>query len=355
MWSEIGSDFWQYTLAGYENKEMFFWSDKEYSKKYLKSGRNAIKALCRYLSDYKKKVMLPVYTCETVILPFIEEGWEVCYYPLNRDLTINESLFIQKFDVEIPSVILLHSYFGFNTIESETPIEYCKNRGAIIVEDMTQSLFSEHHIQCADYYVASFRKFLAIPNGGVIISKKKLRDIKIEPSDNRIDEIALNAFDLKADYFKGETEEKKVAFREKYQLLADLIVLNAEIQRISMVSEKIIFSCDKDKVNRQRQSNYKMLLKAIKKIKYITPVLNLELDGCTPLYFPIYVEHREKLQAYLKDYRIYCPIIWRKPPQLSVEDKETNYMYKHMLCIPIDQRYGVEEMNKIIDVLNEYK
>lgn len=354
MWSEVGSDFWEYSIGEYENEEMFFWSNKNYKKQYLKSGRNAIKAICKVLSECKKKVMLPIYTCETVISPFIDEGWEVCFYKLNRDLSINENVFKHIYDTEQPSVVLVHSYFGFNTIKDELSLEYCKSKGAIIVEDMTQSLFSEHHIACADYYVASFRKFLAIPNGGVIASKRTLKNIIIKESDAEIDRVALKAFELKADYFKEETEEKKVAFREEYQSIAKIISKNDDIEEISAISKKIIFSCDFNLIADSRRNNYNMIFDALRELGYIKPVLNMELDDCVPLYLPVYVDDRESLQSFLRDEQIYCPIIWKKPSQVLIEDVETEYMYEHMLCIPIDQRYGSEEMNKIIKVLMNY-
>ena len=255
---------------------------------------------------------------------------------------------------EQPSVVLVHSYFGFNTIKDESFLESCKSDGTIIVEDITQSLFSKHYLKCADFYVGSFRKFFAIPNGGLIASKRSLENIEIESCDKAIDNVALKAFKLKSYYFKDETEEKKLAFREQYELLNKIISKNNKIEEISDISKKIIFSCESDSILLSRQNNYSMLFEAIKEFNYIKPVLNLKSNNCAPLYFPIYVDNRESLQSYLRDANVYCPIIWKKPMQVLIEDVETEYMYEHMLCIPIDQRYGEDEMKKIIKLLTDY-
>ncbi len=355
MLSEIGSDFWEYSISSNEDEQMFFWSSEDYQKVYLKSGRNAIKTLCRNLSDYPKKVMLPAYTCETVIKPFVEEGWEVCFYNLNINLTINNDFFKKIYDKDRPSVVLVHSYFGFNTIEDEICIEYCKNNGAIIVEDITQSLFSRHRVQCADYYVASFRKFLAIPDGGALISKKTLKDILIEDEDKEIDSIALSAFKLKESYFLDETEDKKKLFREKYEMLHKLIEKNDVIEKISSLSRQIIFSCDKEKIVEKRKHNYETLLDAVKELEQYKTVIDIPLGDSVPLYFPVYVKDRELFQSCLSKKRVYCPIIWRKPSQVKCEDQVMQYMYEHMICVPIDQRYGDTEMCKIIELLSSIK
>lgn len=46
------------------------------------------------------------------------------------------------------------------------------DHGAIIIEDMTQSLFSEHEV-IGDYIVASARKWMAVHQGGILYTGQK--------------------------------------------------------------------------------------------------------------------------------------------------------------------------------------
>ena len=97
-----------------------------------------------------------------------------------------------------------------------------------------------------------------------------------------------------------------------------------------------------------------MLSSAIESFIYLKKVIDVDINDSCPLYFPVYVNEREKIQSYLSKSSVYCPIIWKKASQIDREDSVSGYMYSHMLCFPIDQRYGEDEMKKIIKLLEEY-
>ncbi len=357
MLSEIGSNFWEYSLDISKRKGRLWWENNEYSKLYLKSGRNAIKAICKILSKMKKSVLIPAYTCETVIQPFIDEGWEVNYYLLNDDLSLNINDLQEKCKRIQPSVLYCHSYFGFDTnSDNVREMELLKEQGIMIIEDITQSLFSKHYLKCADFYVTSLRKFLAIPDGGVLISRQSLCFEDIKKIDDDIATTALEAFNLKATYFESLDSFVKARFREKYQILGKLISDNAEICSASEVSLQIFDSCNIEEISSKRRNNYKFLSSRVSCNNKVRIILKDIPDGATPLYLPVYVNgDRAKLQEYLAKSNVYCPVIWPKPKQINIQDKTLFYMYQQMLCFPIDQRYGTEEMKKIVELVMNYK
>ena len=45
----------------------------------------ALQDIC--LSDTKKVAYVPVYTCETVLAPFLKAGYELLFYDVSMDLT----------------------------------------------------------------------------------------------------------------------------------------------------------------------------------------------------------------------------------------------------------------------------
>ena len=56
--------------------------------------------------------------------------------------------------------------------------------------------------------------------------------------------------------------------------------------------------------------------------------------------------HRKDLQKYLASKDIYAPVIW--PNEVSFEvDENTQYLYEDLLCIPVDQRYSLEDMSRV--------
>lgn len=355
---EIGSDFYDYSLNGKERTKKLWWEKNENNNvSFFKSGRNAIKALLQMLKGYEKKALLPAYTCETVIQPFIDEGWEIKFYLMNKDLSVNKNSLLSAYKAFNPSMLFCHGYFGFDTLQSvKDVIKEIHNNGTIVVEDITQSIFSNHCIEFADYYVSSLRKFMAIPDGGVVFSENKLNFSNVIEADKTISKLALNAFDLKKEYFNAPTADKKQAFRKEYQELKKCISDNLLITNISPESKKIFKTCNLNWIENKRISNYLFLAKNIKNFKFIEAVFETEIDGNIPLYFPVYVKNgRKKLQDYLAAHNIYCPVVWPKPPQVCICDEETDYIYESMLCFPIDQRYCMEDMERMVSTLESYE
>lgn len=359
MVTEIGSNFSKYNLNAPIREEKLWWEDDKYNKVFFKSGRNALKAIARKLKDegHKPSVLLPIYTCETVITPFLDEGWEVDYYNINADLSVNFLSVIDKITKNAPSAILFHSYFGLDTLSGDIEeIKKLHDGGIIIIEDMTQSLFSQHCIEFADYYVTSLRKFLAIPDGGCVLSKGALSFSGIAAYDERIAPKAIEAFDLKNEYFIAPTAEKKQLFRESYGELNGFISDNSEIRDISPESRQMLLTSDINEIKNKRRENYAFLLDRIKKYSFISPAAGVDLCDGVPLYLPIYVDgDRAALQKHLAENDIFCPVIWPKPSQIELTDEASAYMYAKMLCFPIDQRYGLDDMARILSVLDEYK
>ena len=148
MITEIGSNFWETECLEKGNNSLLWWKQDDYNIQYYKSGRNAIKALCKNIG-LRKKVAIPIYTCDTVIQPFLDEKWDVVFYKINKDLSICDQSLDDVVNKDKPDVIFFHSFFGFNTYGNTENIIKYKNQGIVIVEDLTQSLFSNHFLKMA--------------------------------------------------------------------------------------------------------------------------------------------------------------------------------------------------------------
>lgn len=44
-------------------------------------------------------------------------------------------------------------------------------------------------------------------------------------------------------------------------------------------------------------------------------------------------------------------VIWHKAECSPVVDEDADYVYDHILCIPVDQRYDSDDMERIVTVL----
>ncbi len=354
MQTEIGSDFWQFDIKN--EKNTFWWETTGFFYNYYKSGRNAIRALCKCLDRTNKTILLPIYTCESVITPFIEERWNVSFYNIRQDLQIDIDSLMRMYNEVKPDVILFQGYFGFDT--TRTSIDTLKSLsecGCIMVEDITSNFLSDNMTNFADYYLSSFRKYFAIPDGGMLVSREKMPKLDVEDAVKCVVEDALLAYAAKQAYFENPSGEKKSEFKKLYKIFYNEVEVNDKLYCMNLMSKEILEKIDIKKIKTKRQNNYNYLLYELQKYHDITPVLGECTRDVTPLFIPIYYNgKRERLQTYLAYNGIYCPVIWPKPSQIIIEDDLTRSLYEKMLCIPIDQRYGVDEMKEIIRVLNGF-
>lgn len=355
---EIGSNFWELALDSKRIKN-FWWESDEYYKTYLKSGRNAFKAICKYLAIKNKRVIFPAYLCETETEPWYEEKWSVGYYPVEDDFSLD----YKKLDSCIldfnPDIIIIQNYFGFETIDDECKkvLKRYQCQGAVIIEDITQSLLTDKKYEEADYYVASFRKFFAIPDGGVLISREKIDTLEIELSDPNIEVNAFQAYRLKQKYFNTGIPEIKKLFRDKYMKLNEQISINDKLYNMSDASKDILRSINIEFISSVRVRNYNYLYERLQEMDYIRTPLKLKDTDHIPLFFPVFIDNNEmriKLRRYLASKDIYCPIIWQRPVNLKHKVQAVENIYNCILCFPIDQRYDLEDMDRIVTTLKEW-
>jgi dTDP-4-amino-4,6-dideoxygalactose transaminase len=158
---------------------------------------------------------------------------------------------------------------------------------------------------------------------------------------------------LKALYLRGEKiskDEFLVLNREAEECL----YRNTEMCRISDYAKKRLQSVDIMSVFNTRTDNARFLMEHLKRYNSrINAVLNDNIES--PLYFPIYVDDRKELQQYLINYDIYASIIWQISKEVRpVDNENVQYIYEHLLAIPCDQRYSIDDMKKIILCIDNY-
>lgn len=358
--AEIGSDFFNYSLIKSKHRNSIGLPNMKHIEFYS-SGRNAIRAICKTISSDQKTALLPEYTCGTIIDSFILEGFTVYFYCVNRNMMIDIASLQECINRYDPKVVFVQSYFGFNTLQNlRDNIEAIRNRGICIIEDITHSQYSLFEHISADFYVASLRKFFAIPDGGYLQTNQLIQFLQNKPTDKQIIDLYMSACNLKHRYIDYlDTNIEKAIFREKYKEYNSLLDENhGEIASMSDIAFSMINNVDLDAMGKIRRENYSYIYNKIANFSdVIKPVFDSCItDNCVPIYFPIYVydsEKRSALQEALAQHLIYCPIIWPMSKLIEKASSEADYIYKHILCIPIDQRYDIDDMQRIIDTLEK--
>ncbi len=362
MFSEIGSSFWMNP-----NIDYFSMSDADPKSfgivgndfAWLSTGRSAIALALQHIqsqkSNLKKVALLPSYTCESVIEPFLKNGFSIEFLSINRDLSFNYSEIEEKINLLEPSVFLFHPYFGFDTAQGISKVtDIYKKKGVFVIEDRTQCLYSDFPISDADYFVGSIRKWCEAPDGGFVVFKDGKIENKPTQADTQSEKIRLSASYAKYEYLINNKGDKQ-AFLQQYALAEELLEKQSQVYCMAATSRAVQCNLDVDRLKSRRRKNYSVLLQGLKSVSAVKPLFDYLPDEVVPLYMPVLAEDRTAVQLHLRENLIYAPVIWPKAEGILHLSEDTQYLYDHMLCIPVDQRYSEDDMKRIISCLKEKK
>lgn len=320
--------------------------------------REALFVIAAHHKDLNKKVLIPAYTCQTVITPFVENGWTCEYYNIHKNLSIDTDD-LEKHCLSFnPSIIVVHPYYGMDLTDSEIhTLRKLHDVGVLIVLDKTQNIFSTQVIDFIDYTVGSYRKWFPIPDGAYLETHTKLNCelFKGYEENESFCMYQTDAMYLRGCYFNtGDERLKAISIRLNKKATAD-VGYKLVPHKMADISLSIIreenFSQNKSK----RLSNFEYLFKNIDESNNIEFVIkNISLICSAPLYFPLYVRNRDLLQRELAYNHIYAPILWPIAMESVLINDRIEEIYNHILVIPIDQRYDLEDMDRVVNVINRW-
>jgi len=359
MMTEIGSNFWLEPGCVFEPYEI---STTQFSvsgsdSALLSTGRSSESLVLDEIEKrnpgIRKIALIPPFTCHTVLEPFIRHGYTVYTHSVDLNLQLNSEMLMKDIEVSGASVVLLHRYFGFDTIRNcEDIIEKSKRRGIVFIEDKTQSLFAGYKNLPADYFTGSLRKWAGMPDGGFAVCTSGCFAEKPHEYDKDLTAQKLSASYAKYEYLFNHKGNKQ-DFLNAYGRAEAILGAESKYYRISPVSESVFCSLDIKELSAKRRANYRFLYESLKDDERIVSLTGAPDEFAVPLYFPILTEKRQTLQQILAKNSIYAPVVWPKPEDMPAVCEEAEYIYSHILCIPIDQRYGEDDMNRIAECIKE--
>lgn len=330
---EIGSEFWDIPIVNCENKIV-----PETTQWYL-SGRSALKSIVKSIK-YCHSVAMPSWCCESMIKPFVDAGYEVRFYPVYW-----KDGLVQEIDLN-SDVLFVMDYFGHTTKQLE-----CFNYEGIVIRDVTHSVFSASYID-ADYYFGSLRKWFGFWTGGYAWTKEDNmlpgREIGNETACRKYIALRQEAMQQKEEYIKGNRFSKDYLqlFEEAEDLLDSIEIESADARDIELANR-----IDIDKIKTIRRRNATILRENLQDWLIFKELR----DNDCPMFVPILVPDgkRDALRKHLINNQIYCPVHWpiSKYHKLNNQEKE---LYDNELSVVCDQRYGEEDMRRIIDTIKEF-
>lgn len=324
---------------------------------YYSLCREALCDIAHALEKTEKKVLIPAYTCQTVITPFEEAGWQCEYYSICRDLQIDTNNLFDSVEKYHPSLVVAHPYFGMDLNDEEMKaLTAIKEQGIAIVLDLTQCLFSTKQYSFASFVVASYRKWMPIPDGGYMrIMTDTVKIAQPEEENREFTDRELAAMYLRGQYF-GNGEQRTKAISIRLSKAADHIAdSNITPHKMSQVAYNLMVKEDLVTNQKSRFTNYTYLFNNIKESDKVSKVChNMAAVTTAPLYFTIFIQDRPSLQRLLVQDSIYAPLIWPVEDERVLIDDEIRYIYEHILAIPCDQRYDEDDMRRAVEIINNY-
>lgn len=361
MLCEIGSNFWLQPDIEYAGNERFDFKSLIGSFSdavFLSTGRSAEKMVLDAIEErnnqIQKTALIPPFTCHTVIEPFIDCGYDLHTYDIDCHLNTSPEALERAIIDSKANVVLFHRYFGFDTcVGWENVIKKFSDRGVIFIEDRTQSLYSDFPLLSIDYAVGSLRKWAGLPDGGFALCMTGSFKNKTVEFDAELQKAKLAASFAKYAYMNGSADNKP-EFLELYKKAEDILNEQKKIYAMSPASKSVQSWLDIENLKFKRRRNYKVLYDGLRdwaKVRILTPELS---QNNVPLYLALKAEGRKDLQSFFCMNNIYAPIIWSLPDAMPEICEAAKEIYADILCIPIDQRYDTDDMERILDCIHAY-
>ena len=346
-WMEYGSEFdWQSNDALISDVPQCFVQD---GWQLYRSGRDAMKAVARIIGG--SRVLLPALCCESMILPFSANGYDVEFYKMNPDLTGDEADVCAK--LTDGAALLYMRYFGIRPFTDEFLLSLRESgRGIILVEDRTHDIIIPRGEEgfTPDAVLASLRKWAALPEGGLLETKM---GSCAASADARFGDTRREVMQMKVRYLETWEPELKKEFLDKLHSAERLLDESGEPCGMSAEYEALLRQIDFPALLAKRRANVARMKKRLAALDGTRLRFLSEHPEESTLYFPVYIENRGGIQRAVAQHGVYCPVIWPEPEAARGVCEVSRYVTEHMLALPCDQRYTPEDMDFIADTLIE--
>ena len=288
----------------------------------LNSARNCLEYILR-VRNYTK-IYIPYYTCEVILEPIKKLNLEFEFYHINESLEPQKDYFLNN-----DEAFLYTNYFG---LKQDCVLRLAKLYKKQLIVDNAQAFYAKPLEGIDTFY--SPRKFFGVADGGYLYIDQKL-DIELERdySYERMSHL-LKRIDVSAEFGYDD-------FKINSKVLVD-----NQILKMSKLTSEILSTIDYNSIKSKRIENYLYLDSKLKDKNLIQLTLN---DNDVPMVYPFLTNDNE-LKTKLIFNRIFVATYW---PNVFEWTKKKDLEYKltnNLLPLPIDQRYGIKEMNKLIEL-----
>ncbi len=293
---------------------------------YLNSGRHALEYILKGIKNVRQ-LWIPYYTCNAVMEPLKRLGIPWKFYHIDENLELAETPHLQDGEY-----LLYTNYYG---IKDDYVKQIVKKYGEHVIIDNAQALYCKA-IAVHQFY--SPRKFMGMPDGGIAVTSVP-NTAEFLPIDYSYDKCTHLLKRLELVPSEGYNDFKAVSQK----------IAESPLSQMSNISRRILASVDLDDIKQKRRKNFKHLHQFLSSTNRLQ-IPPLDSFAC-PLIYPYWSNIGSELKKKLIKQDIFVATYWP-----NVFDwTEQNYMEydlaNHVVCIPIDQRYAEDDMERIIKAI----
>ena len=199
-----------------------------------------------------------------------------------------------------------------------------------LILDYTQAFFSRPIDGIDTFY--SCRKFFGVPDGGYLYTDAIADfELEIDESYTRMDSL-VKRIDLSPEAGYDDFHRTSKVFHD------------IPIRRMSNFTKRMMQGIDYGSIAQCRLDNYNVLCKHLggRQLNY----------GEVPMIFPFGSEQGQELRKKLIENKVFVAKYWPNVDEWAGESALETWMANHILPLPIDQRYGNEDMERILNIIN---
>lgn len=303
-------------IGGYFGLEIDSRFDNISNNIALNCARNCLRYTIKAFNI--KEIYVPYYTCPVVWQAIKKENCKINFYHI-------DDKFMPTINFPENSYILYTNYFGFCAQNVKFLAKKYKN----LIIDNSQAFYMPK------YGIASFnsiRKFFGVSDGALLQTNKVLDCVFEQDTSYQRFSHLLKRLDVNASFGYDNFCKN------------DDSLIKAEIKTISNLTKMIFNSIDINSAREKRLVNFNYLNEKLTNKNSLN--INLDVDD-VPMIYPFLFEN-DNIRTKLIKNKIYIAQYWSPIPNEYTESK----FQKYLLPLPIDQRYEISDMDKILEVLN---
>ena len=209
-----------------------------------------------------------------------------------------------------------------------------KQRYDRVIVDNAQSYFQMPVDGLDTLYTC--RKYFGVADGAFLYTDAKLdRELSQDESFERM-HFLLGRYERSANEFYSEYVSNNKLFATE------------PVKRMSRLTENLLHGINYDIVAKRRQENFDFLDAEFRDINE----LNLKSVYGAFMY-PLLIQNGPEIRKALQKEKIYIPTLWPNVLKECLADSLEYHYAADILPIPIDQRYGKEDMKRIAEMVKK--